>query len=187
MTTSRALRRSEHFAEPHPVRGGSAVSLAHPLDALDLEHARRMLLGRALRQVERSVAEDLVQATLVAALEGADSFEGRAKPTTWLVGILSRKIADHYREGGRRRRLLDSAAELVPAPALDAGEALDTRRYRARLERGLETLTEREREVVLIGGIEEAARADTSARLGVSRSHLRVLWHRAAMKLRAVP
>lgn len=144
-----------------------------------------MLLGRALRYVERSVAEDLVQATFVAAVEGADSFEGRAKPTTWLVGILTRKIADHYREGARRRRLLDSAAELTPAATMDAADALDAARRRARLLRGLDMLSARERNVML-GAMDADERADFSASLGVTRSHLRVLWHRAAKKLREV-
>ncbi len=187
MTTPRALRRTTSFAEVSVERGGSAASVRSPFEALDLENARRMLLGRALRYVERSVAEDLVQATFIAALESADAFEGRAKPTTWLVGILSRKVADHYREGGRRRRLLDSAATLEPSRPLEVGDVIDLERHRARLLRGLSTLTPRERDVVLCGGIEEAARAEASARLGVSRSHLRVLWHRAATKLRAVP
>lgn len=160
------------------------TTVSHPFESLDLEGARHMLLATALRYVERSAAEDLVQATFMAAVEGAESFEGRAKPTTWLVGILNRKIADYYRDGGRRRRLLDSAAELTCAPSVDAAEAMDAARYRARLARGLARLSAREREV--LGAIDDDDRAEFSARLGVSRSHVRVLWHRAAKKLREV-
>jgi len=184
MTTSRALRRTTLplVQSPH-ARGGSVP--ARFFETFDLDEARRLLLARASRYVDRSIAEDLVQATFIAALENADSFEGRARPTTWLVGILTRKIADHYREGGRRRRLLDSATELTPSAPPDPTETLDDHRYRQRLQRGLETLTARERDLIL-GAIDDTARAEDSARLGISRSHLRVLWHRAAKKLRAV-
>lgn len=186
MTTSRALRRTTlPLVQTPRARGGSAAAPAPFFDTFDLDEARRLLLARASRYVDRSIAEDLVQSTFIAALENAHSFEGRARPTTWLVGILTRKIADHYREGGRRRRLLDSADELAPTPPPDAAETLDDQRHRKRLHRGLPTLTTRERDLIL-GAIEDTARAEDSARLGITRSHLRVLWHRAAKKLRAV-
>jgi len=192
MTTSRAIatprelhRTALRLAQPHRERGGGGSTQARFFDTFDLDEARRLLLARASRHVDRSVAEDLVQATFIAALENADSFEGRARPTTWLVAILTRKIADHYREGGRRRRLLDSATELAPSAPPDPTETLDHQHYRERLHRGLQTLNARERDLIL-GAIEDTARAEDSARLGITRSHLRVLWHRAAKKLRAV-
>lgn len=46
-------------------------------------------------------AEELVQDTLVAALTAADAYAGRATERTWLIGILKRKIVDHYRSKRR--------------------------------------------------------------------------------------
>ncbi len=62
-----------------------------------------VMLNFALARVgQRDVAEDLVQETFLAAWRARDSFDGRSKRGTWLVGILRRKIADHYRAGARR-------------------------------------------------------------------------------------
>jgi RNA polymerase sigma-70 factor, ECF subfamily len=56
------------------------------------------------RAGSREVAEDLVQETLLAALEARDRFQNRSSVRTWLLSILRHKIIDHYRrrEPGRQ-------------------------------------------------------------------------------------
>lgn len=51
---------------------------------------------------DRSTAEDLVQETFLAAWKARSQFDGRATLLTWLVAILKRKIADHFRAHGRQ-------------------------------------------------------------------------------------
>jgi RNA polymerase sigma-70 factor (ECF subfamily) len=69
------------------------------------------LLRFALSRVgRREVAEDLVQETFLAAWRARESFDGRASLGTWLVSILRRKIADHYRRVGRERVLAEVEA-----------------------------------------------------------------------------
>ncbi len=58
-----------------------------------------------LRLRDRSRAEDLVQETFLAALEGRDSFSGDSSEGTWLVAILKHKIADHFRRQAREVRV----------------------------------------------------------------------------------
>ena len=48
------------------------------------------------------IAEDIVQETFLAAWMARREFAGRASEQTWLIGILRRKIADHYRSAIRR-------------------------------------------------------------------------------------
>lgn len=68
-----------------------------------------VMLGFALaRTGRREVAEDLVQETFLAAWRARDSFDGMSQRGTWLIGILRRKIADHFRAGAR-----------TPAPVTD--------------------------------------------------------------------
>ncbi|TWT88774.1 RNA polymerase sigma factor YlaC [Pseudobythopirellula maris] len=63
------------------------------------------LLGYALARVnDMATAEDLVQETLLTAWRSRDKFDGRASFRTWLVAILRRRIADHYRGEARKRR-----------------------------------------------------------------------------------
>ncbi len=89
----------------------SRASRPAGLTADELPGHRPALLRYATLQVrETAVAEDLVQNTLVAALQSLDSFRGDASPTTWLIGILKRQIIDHYRRMTRETPLPVSGA-----------------------------------------------------------------------------
>ena len=67
-----------------------------------------------LRVHNTHLAEDMVQETFLAALKSAAAFEGRSSEKTWLVGILKRKIIDHYRKNARTTGFADqSGAEDV--------------------------------------------------------------------------
>jgi RNA polymerase sigma-70 factor (ECF subfamily) len=60
------------------------------------------LYGYAMVRVrDAAVAEDLVQETLLAALQGYERFGGRSSERTWLVGILKHKVIDHFRRTSR--------------------------------------------------------------------------------------
>ena len=63
---------------------------------------RSYLLRYARLQLrDPALAEDAVQETLLAALEGAARFAGKSSLRTWLTGILKHKIIDHLRRAGR--------------------------------------------------------------------------------------
>lgn len=60
------------------------------------------LFNFALGQVrDRSVAEDLVQETFLAAFKARERFAGNSSERTWLVGILRHKVIDHLRHRQR--------------------------------------------------------------------------------------
>ena len=74
-----------------------------------------LLYGLACGLVSgRSDAEDIVQETLLGAYRGMDGFKGRSSVKTWLVGILRRQAARHYRRGRLRR-----TASIVEEPAAE--------------------------------------------------------------------
>ncbi len=52
---------------------------------------------------EHELAEDLVQETLLGALQSQDRFQNRSSVRTWLFSILRRTIVDHYRRGEANR------------------------------------------------------------------------------------
>lgn len=63
---------------------------------------RPVLFRYALLQLhDTGLADDVVQETLLAALQSVANFDGKASLRTWLIGILKHKIADHWR---RHRR-----------------------------------------------------------------------------------
>src|SRR5450755_1275796 len=68
-----------------------------------LIHTHRAYLLRAavLQLRDHDLAEDVVQDTLIAALQGVAGFSGRSSLKTWLTGILKHKIVDAIRKKGR--------------------------------------------------------------------------------------
>jgi RNA polymerase sigma-70 factor, ECF subfamily len=78
------------------------------------ERAVRRLYRDHLDRVVRCVArilgpsdpdlEDVVQQVFLAALDGAGSFDGRSKVSTWIVGIATRRALDAARSRYRRGR-----------------------------------------------------------------------------------
>jgi RNA polymerase sigma-70 factor, ECF subfamily len=50
---------------------------------------------------DEAAAEDLVQETLLAAIQSLDKFAGGATERTWLISILKHKIIDYYRKNYR--------------------------------------------------------------------------------------
>ncbi len=83
-----------------------------------LDHHGNALYAYALMRVrETSVAEDLVQDTLLAAIRSVDRFKGESSERTWLIGILKHKVLDHLRQLGRVRRLDES---MVPTEGEEA-------------------------------------------------------------------
>lgn len=61
---------------------------------------------------EESAAEDLVQETLLAALQARQTFNEKSNERTWLTGILKHKIIDHFRRNSRQVDLSDEEKDL---------------------------------------------------------------------------
>ncbi len=75
---------------------------------LELDKHRPHLIKFAMVQLRNATyAEDVVQETLVAALQGAERFAGQSSVRTWLIGILKHKIMDHFRRKSREAPLPD--------------------------------------------------------------------------------
>ncbi len=78
----------------------------------EIEAQRAYLLRIARLQLRHeSVAEDVVQDALIAALEGIDGFAGNSAVRTWLVGILKHKIVDQIRRRSREAAMVVEAAD----------------------------------------------------------------------------
>jgi RNA polymerase sigma-70 factor (ECF subfamily) len=74
----------------------------HPALSPDLDGHRAYLYRYAMLQLrDPSRADDVVQETLLAALEGRSAFAGRSSVKTWLTGILKHKITDLIRKQAR--------------------------------------------------------------------------------------
>lgn len=89
-----------------------------PSSAIE-QHRTYLLRYASLQLRDAGAAEDAVQDTLIAALEGWDRFGGKSSVKTWLTGILKHKIIDHLRRQSREQPLVDNN-ERSESDAVDA-------------------------------------------------------------------
>lgn len=173
------------------------------LSPLELERHRPYLLRFALLQLrERSAAEDAVQDTLLAAIQGAARFAGQSSVRTWLVGILKHKIIDGIRKISREQPL-DARAEGDGAEDLEAffagdghfaespeqwgspERSLEERRFFEALERCLQALPKNTARAFTLREVMGLQTEEICKELGVSTSNCWVMLYRARMSLRA--
>ncbi|HSF02817.1 MAG TPA: sigma-70 family RNA polymerase sigma factor [Solirubrobacterales bacterium] len=171
------------------------------------------LMRLALMHVpSRAIAEEVVQDTWLAVLNGVDRFEGRSSLRTWMASILL-NIA---RTRGRRERrvlpfsfLLRRREEGGDEPAVDPDrfqslrdsrpgewarppaewaspeERLGAEEARRVLLETIAELPVRQREVIALRDISGWSAAEARNALGLSETNQRVLLHRARSKVRA--
>ena len=176
------------------------------LTAEDLPALRPALLRYASLQVrEAAVAEDLVQNTLVAALQSLGSFRGESAPATWLIGILKRQIIDHYRRITRETplpvsgagddpegdadlldRLFASDGHWVTKPTVwaDPEASLQQEAFLGVLEACLKGLAGQSGRVFALREIMELEPEEICKDLKLTQSNYWVLMHRARLRLR---
>ena len=70
-------------------------------DKLVEQHADALYRFALLRTGAADAAEDLVQETFLAALQGKQSFRMDSSERTWLIGILKHKLLDYFRKCAR--------------------------------------------------------------------------------------
>jgi RNA polymerase sigma-70 factor, ECF subfamily len=176
------------------------VSVPSPLE---LERHRPYLLRFALLQLrDRSPAEDAVQETLLAAMQGAGRFAGQSSVRTWLVGILKHKIIDSLRKAARERPAELKASEAgtgdleaffesdghfaePPGEWESPENALEERRFFEALERCLQALPQNTASAFTMREVMGLDTEEICKELGVSPSNCWVLLYRARMALRA--
>ena len=71
------------------------------------QHGDYLFRFAMLKLRDEHLAEDAVQETLLAALQGYKKFSGESSEKTWLVGILKHKIVDLIRKKVREPTLLN--------------------------------------------------------------------------------
>jgi RNA polymerase sigma-70 factor, ECF subfamily len=152
----------------------------------EAEFCRRMrprirLYGlRHLR--DEFAADDLAQQVLIATLEAlrAGRLREPEKLASFVLGTCRMTILNLRRNAERKERLLKQFGSDLAAPAPPPAPRLD----HDLLRRCVESLTERERSVVVMTFYDEQTGADVAGFLGVSEANVRVIRHRAIHQLR---
>ncbi len=135
-----------------------------------------------LRNID--LAEDAVQETLLAALEGLHRFAGDSSLGTWTGGILKHKIADRMRALGREQ--LTEMAD-APLPGSDPEESFVRSRFFETLERGLKRLPENTARAFVLREVMGFETGEVCNQLAISAANCWVMMHRARTRLRECP
>jgi RNA polymerase sigma-70 factor (ECF subfamily) len=159
---------------------------------------------------DRAVAEEVVQETWLAVLNGIDRFEGRSSLKTWIFQILSNRAKTR---AVRERRSAPFSA--LAGDGEDDEAAVDADRFRAegrwvghwaaapsdwshlpeerllgretlaRVNEAIQMLPPRQADVLVLRDVEGWEPEEVCAALGISDGNQRILLHRARSKVRA--
>ncbi|HRK20645.1 MAG TPA: RNA polymerase sigma factor [Fimbriimonadaceae bacterium] len=165
-------------------------------DETALRHAYGLFADPVYRFVLRRVrgavedAEEIVNDVFVAAIRNGASFDGRCSDLTWLCRVALGKISDRLRADSRAKRIpreltmrIDDdskrALRQVHDPSLEADEIAD-RLDRVRLVQALlDSLTEEQREAVMLRYVEGFSIAEVAAVMKRSEKAIERLLERA--------
>lgn len=147
------------------------------LDAIFRAHVAD-LYHYIYRQVKHvAVAEDLTSAVFLKALRWLQQERSSESVKGWLYATARSGIADYWREQANMRFLpLEALDEM---PALDDVSDERIRPLQARLQRLLDGLSPRERDVLTLRFLQGYSAAEIGQDLGLSANHVRVLQLRA--------
>lgn len=172
-------------------------------------HQSAMLRMATVHCPRRDAAEEVVQETWLAVLEGLASFEERSSLSTWIFSILLNRAKTR---GARERRsvpMTDAAPDrdgddsdpdrfhpdghgwaghwAAPPRAWRDGpdRSLLAREAREAVERAVASLPPAQREVITLRDLQGLPAEDACNVLGLTETNQRVLLHRARVKVRS--
>jgi RNA polymerase sigma-70 factor (ECF subfamily) len=138
-----------------------------------------------VRRHAPDAADDLVSETWMAAAEAFPDFDGDVEGfRAWLFTVARRRIADHYRRGARRPRLVVlSEEDDRAAPDDPAQSALDALSTDAAIDALIRHLPPDQAEVVFLRVVAGLTAEHVAEVMGRSTASVRVLQHRALKRL----
>jgi len=177
--------------------------MAEPLNSdLWVEQYGDMLYRYTLVRVKNpDAAEDIVQVTLLAALQAQHSFQGRSSEKSWLFGILKHKIFDHFRDL-KKHRTYELTSEDGPDPLenaylpdghwanipknwdTDPHKAAENSQLVEAMSMCLDKLSEKFRIIFVLKEIEGLASEEICKEMEIQPTNLWVILHRARNQLR---
>ena len=152
---------------------------------------------------QQHLAEDLVQDTLLAALQGQRTFRGDSQEQTWLIGILRHKVLDHFRSARTRHETqlsnnedgsdileswFDNKGRWLKPPGewqLEADQLLENQEFWAVFHQCMDNLPDRPRQVFALRVMNEQETDEICKELKITATNIWVILHRARALLRA--
>lgn len=141
-------------------------------------------------------AEEVVQEAALKAYKALDSFRGESKFSTWLVKITLNEARMKLRRSRSESEVSlqdfvdDGDGDFTPAVLTDwreiPSEALDRKELRETLQRALDDLPEKYREVLILRDVREMNIAETAQLLGISEGMVKTRLFRARLLMQKI-
>ena len=149
-------------------------------DRLVLEHQERIrgFIYRATRDIDDT--NDLAQEVFIKVYRNLHRFRGESEFSTWLYRIASNVLNTHFRKRRFRDWIPLSEREDIPAESSDG----EQKEQFQELLKKLTKLSNQERQVVILRGLQELSVADTAGILNTTENVVKVAYHTARKKLR---
>jgi RNA polymerase sigma-70 factor (ECF subfamily) len=159
-------------------------------DISAFESASRQVAQAVLDYLRRyvgdpTVAEDLLQETLIRMGRGYAEFEGRSSVKTWAFSIASRVAADYLRHPDRQRRLVAlDEAEAIPDGEPGVEDRLVSLEMDACIRRTVDTLPDTYRTALILHDLEGMTAEQVAEVAACSLATAKIRIHRARHRLR---
>ncbi len=166
------------------------------------EHGDALYRYALLQLRDEHLAEEMVQETLTAAWKGRERYAGKSSARTWLIGILKRKIIDHFRRGQREVLLEDvspaSDGDWDPADLFredghwatppndwtNPEQSLNNQQFWEVLHACIDALPPRLARIFMLRELQEENSENICKELSITPSNLWTMLYRARMGLR---
>lgn len=148
----------------------------------------------------RATAEEIVQDTWIAVLNGMGAFEGRSSLAGWIFAILVNKARSRAQRDGRAVSFDEEGDEGGLAAAFDGrgrwkdmpelwetltpDRIVEGRSVMSHVVAAIESLPPAQRSVLILRGQKEMEPSEVCAILNISEGNMRVLLHRARLAVR---
>ena len=137
----------------------------------------------------REDALDVAQDAMLKFFNHLERFEAHRPVQPWLFRIVRNRAIDHVRRQKRRRTdsIDDPERPVEPATRPEAGPELEAQRrqLQARVWEALHTLTDKQREILVLRDYQDLAYAEISSVLGIPKGTVMSRLHGARKALRA--
>lgn len=134
---------------------------------------------------DHTLADDLLQETLIRIVRGLPGFEGRANVKTWAFSIATRVAADHFRKPANRAQIVefDERTE-IPDAASVVGDELVTGEMNACIREVIDSLPEDYRAALVLHDLEGLTAVQIAEVCGCSTATAKIRIHRARLRLK---
>ncbi len=155
-------------------------------------HERRVYLAAFGILQNRADAEDVAQEAILKAFRHLNTFRKESRFCTWLLRITINEAYMWLRKRKWDQLSLpeesDEEREYTPLLLVDwreiPSEALERREVREHIEKGLASLPEHYREVLVLRDVEGLSIAETASVLGISEGQVKTRSFRARLRIR---